>query len=286
MISGDNNFHRFQHKGWQRIAHRYDPAWSTLVKPFIPHLLEAARVGPGTRLLDVACGPGYVGEMALALGAIPTGVDFSSEMIGIAKGRNPMINYHEGDAQNLNFENNSFDSVTMNFGLLHLSRPEAAFAEACRVVRPGGWYGFTIWSDPDKSPGNRIVAEAVNTCANLDVQLPKGPDYFAYGNLEDCCKALDEAGFDTCSLVFQTRSIEWKVPSVSFLFESERDAGVRNAAILAVQKPEVLAAIKKHIEKSVQAYDRGHGFVIPFTAHIVAARSLQGQGGVRLPAGG
>ena len=90
----------------------------------------------------------------------------------------------------------------------------------------------------------------------------------------NCRKALGEAGFDPMSLVFQSKTIEWKVPSASFIFESERDAGVRNAAILAAQKPEALAAIKEHIEKSVRAYKRGDGFVISFTAHIVAARSL------------
>jgi len=274
MILTDNDFHRFQQEGWQRIAHRYDQAWSKLVQPFIPHLLEAARVTSGTRLLDVACGPGYVGEMAFALGASPTGLDFSSEMIQIARDRNPMLRFHEGDAQKLEFDDHSFDSVVMNFGLLHLSRPKAAFVEACRVVRPGGWYGFTIWASPDKSPGNRIVAEAVEANANFDVQLPKGPDYFAYGNPADCRSALSDAGFDPLSLVFRSVTVEWKVPSVSFIFESERDAGVRIAAILAAQKPEVLAAIKAHIETSVRAYDSGDGFVIPFTAHIVAARSL------------
>ncbi|MBC8441761.1 MAG: class I SAM-dependent methyltransferase [Deltaproteobacteria bacterium] len=49
----------------------------------------------------MACGPGYAGEAAFALGAIPTGLDFSSEMIQIAKNRNPLIEFHEGDAQNL-----------------------------------------------------------------------------------------------------------------------------------------------------------------------------------------
>ncbi len=274
MILKENNYHKFQQEGWQRIAHRYDRAWKNLVQPFVPDLLEAAKVKSGTSMLDVACGPGYAGEAAFAFGAIPTGLDFSSEMIQIAKNRNPLIAFHEGDAQNLDFEDNSFDSVVMNFGLLHLSKPEAAFSEACRVVRPGGWYGFTIWAGPDKSPGNRIVADAVKACANLDVQLPKGPDYFAYANPDDCRNALGAAGFDSLSLVFQSRMIEWKVPSASFLFESERDAGVRNAAILAAQKPEALAAIKEHIEKSVRAYKIGDGFVIPFTAHIVAARAL------------
>lgn len=274
MTRTAGDFHQFQLAGWQRIAHRYDQAWSGLVRPFIPFLLEAATVEKGARLLDVACGPGYVGEAAHALGAIPTGVDFSAEMIRMAKDRNPLLEFHVGDAQALDFMGKTFDRVVMNFGLLHLSRPENAFSEACRVIRPGGWYGFTIWAGPEKSLGNRIVTEAIKAHANFDIQLPPGPAYFSYGNPEECGHALGEAGFDPSSLTFRTETIEWKVPSASFLFDAERDAGVRNAGILALQTPEALMAIKGRIEASVRAYERGDGFVIPFTAHIVAARAL------------
>jgi len=274
MISTPDIFHQFELKGWQSIAERYDSAWSGLVRPFIPSLLSAARVASGTRLLDVACGPGYVDEAASTLGAIPIGLDFSSEMIRIAKKRNPLIEFLEGDAQALCLNENSFDAVVMNFGLLHLSSPKTALAEAYRVIRPGGWYGFTIWAPPDKSPGNRIVEEAVKKHANFNVQLPQGPDYFAFGNPEECRTALGKVGFNNKSLVFRSVTVEWKIPTVSFLFESERDAGVRTAAILAAQKPEVNIAIKNQIQRSVYAYAKDDGFVIPFTAHIVAAQAL------------
>jgi SAM-dependent methyltransferase len=274
MHLNDDSFFRFEHDGWQRVAAGYDAAWNGLVRPFIPYLLDAARVCSGSRLLDVACGPGYAGEAALALGAIPTGLDFSAEMISIAKNRNPTIKFHEGDAQNLDFPENSFDAVVMNFGLLHLSRPEAAFAEAFRVTRPGGWYAFTIWAAPDKSPGHRIIQEAVNAHADFEVCLPEGPDYFAYGSPDQCRLALGRAGFDPASLRFQTIQTEWRVPSLSFFFESERDAGVRTAALLAAQKPKAIAAIKDQIEISVGFYAKDDGFDIPFTAHVVAVQAV------------
>jgi len=274
MTSKTDEFHQFEYEGWQRIADRYDSEWNGLIRPFIPHLLSAAKIRSGTRLLDVACGPGYVSDAAHALKAIPMGLDFSSEMLKIARKHNPLVEFHEGDAQDLNFDENYFDAVVMNFGLLHLPRPEEAFAEACRVIHPKGWYGFTIWAAPDKSPGNRIMGEAVKAHANFDLQLPQGPDYFGFGNPEECRKALAGAGFDPRSLVFRTVTEEWFVPSVSSLFEAELNAGVRTAAILAAQKPEVIAAIRAQTEKSVHACAKDDGFAIPFTAHIVAARVL------------
>src|SRR5437867_736383 len=151
--SGAGAFSQLEREGWQRVARKYEDAWSGLTRLFIPPLLQAAGVKAGSRLLDVACGPGYAAEAALALGAEAIGVDFSAEMIRLARERAPTIEFRVGDAQALDFEDNSFHAVVMNFGVLHLTNPEAAFAEARRVLRPGGRYAFTVWTGPDNCPG-------------------------------------------------------------------------------------------------------------------------------------
>ena len=124
-------------------------------------LLAASGVGPEDTVLDVACGPGYVSAAANQLGAVPTGMDFSANMISIAKEMFPEISFTQGDAHDLPFEDSSFDRVLMNFGLLHLSHPEQACAEACRVLKRGGRFGFTVWAGPEQNPGAKIVNDAV-----------------------------------------------------------------------------------------------------------------------------
>ena len=57
-------FSQFEYRGWQRVANKYESTWSGLTTLFIPPLLEAVGIVPGMRLLDVACGPGYVAEAA------------------------------------------------------------------------------------------------------------------------------------------------------------------------------------------------------------------------------
>src|SRR5436853_476147 len=79
-------------------------------------------------------------------GAIPIGLDFSEEMIAIAKKKFPRIEFREGDAQNLPFPDASVDRVVANFSLLHLAKPERACAEACRVLKNGGRFAFTTWA--------------------------------------------------------------------------------------------------------------------------------------------
>ncbi|MFQ5919010.1 MAG: class I SAM-dependent methyltransferase [Thermoplasmata archaeon] len=271
MSGESDDFARFERESWERAAGHYETVWSGLTRPFIPHLLEAAHVTQGTHVLDVACGPGFVAEAALALGADPVGVDLTPEMIRQARERLPEIEFRQGDAQALEFEDNTFDAVAMNFGVLHLPDPEAAFAEALRVLRPGGHYGFTVWARPEQSPGARIVEEAVESHADRSVELPQGPDFFGYGDPEESRRVLGQVGFDPASLEFRTVTVEWTVPTATYLFEAERDHGVRTGALLAVQSPEVLDAIRRQIEESVQAYARGEGFALPYAAHVVAA---------------
>src|ERR1043166_4611139 len=269
MTRVENEFARFEHEGWQRVADKYDSTWSSLTRQFIPYLIDAAQIAPGMAVLDVACGPGYVSAAAKKLGAIPIGVDFSSKMVAIANRVFPEIDFIEGDAQKLPLPDTRFDRVLMNFGLLHLSRPEMACSEAFRVLRTGGRFGFTIWAEPHENPGGKIVNDAIEAHADLNVDVPEGPSKFLYAEKEECRKALQRNGFDGGSMIFQTRRVEWNVPTPGFLFEAERNAGVRTAGLLARQTSERLDAIIRAIEDGVRQYAKGERFIIPMAAHVI-----------------
>src|SRR6202035_2306192 len=96
-------FTQFEHEGWERVADKYDSTWSSSTRQFIQSLLDAANVSAKMSILDVGCGPGYVSAAVVERGATPIGLDFSKEMIAIAKPMLPRIDFREGDAQNLPF---------------------------------------------------------------------------------------------------------------------------------------------------------------------------------------
>jgi ubiquinone/menaquinone biosynthesis C-methylase UbiE len=264
-----DDFARFEHEGWQRVADKYDSVWSPLTRQFIPYLLSDAKVAPGMAVLDVACGPGYVSAAVNQLGALPTGMDFSANMISIAKTMFPEIAFTQGDAQNLPFEEASFDRVLMNFGLLHVSHPEQACAEACRVLKRGGKFAFTVWAGPEQNPVAKIVEGTLEAHANLDVALPEGPPKYLYGERAQCRKVLKQVGFDGRSMTYETRSVEWQLPDAGYLFEAERNAGVRTAGILSRQSPEVLEKIRVALESGIKQFARANHLVLPMAANVV-----------------
>ena len=159
----------------------------------------------------------------------------------------------------------------MNFGVLHMTDPIRALAEARRVLSSGGRLGFTVWSKPEECPAAKVMVAAIEKHGDLTVRLPEGPPKDLLADEARCLQAFDVAGFAPASMSFDTRAADWIVETPGFYFEAERDAGVRTAALLACQTPERLAAIKAEVERGVARFRWGNAYALPMTAHIVTA---------------
>jgi SAM-dependent methyltransferase len=262
-------FHDFERAGWERAAEYYGDAFGQLTTQTADPLMDAVGAGPGGRLLDVATGPGFIAAAAAARGAIVTGLDFSSAMLAEARRQHRHVTFREGDAEALPFDAGSFDAAVMNFGLLHLGRPEAALAEAQRVLRPGGRYAFTVWAGPDQAVGFGIALRAIQECGNADAPLPEGPPFFRFSEFDECRRALERTGFVAVDV--RVLPLTWRLPSIDGVFEALSRGGVRTAALLRAQTPAALAAIQDAIRRGVQPYARGRAFVVPMPAVLASA---------------
>ena len=267
--SDPSAFHAFERAGWESIPQAYQDAFGTLTTQAIGPLLDAARVGPGVHLLDVATGPGYVAAAAAGRGASVTGIDFSAAMLAEARRHHPAIDFQAGDAAALPFADASFDAVVMSFGLLHLAHPDQALAEARRVLRPGGRIGFTVWARPEQAVGFDIVLRAIRRHGRLDVPLPPGPPFFRFSDPEECRRALTQVGFDRPAV--RTVPQVWRLGSLDALFEIMRDGTVRTAGLLRAQIPEAQDAIRAEVREAVRPYQRAGGIELPMPAVLATA---------------
>ena len=129
-----------------RIARRYDLINDLqsfgLHRNWKRRVAELAQVSPGARALDLCCGTGDISFALAQRGAETTGLDFSTQMLEVAKARSqklkfPAPNFIQGDAQQLPFADNAFDIVTIGYGLRNLSSWQRGLEAMHRVARPG-----------------------------------------------------------------------------------------------------------------------------------------------------
>jgi SAM-dependent methyltransferase len=146
-----------------------------LFEPYALDMAErAARLVPN-RILEIAAGTGIVTRaLSGALPAVPiVATDLNQPMLDHAAARisGESITWRQADAQSLPFEDAGFDVVICQFGVMFFPDKETAFAEAKRVLRPGGHYFFSVWDRIDENEAGDLVSRAV---ASLFPQDPPG----------------------------------------------------------------------------------------------------------------
>ena len=265
-----DRFHDVELDGWRRLAAGYAQHLADLMSQAIEPLLDAAGVAAGGRVLDLCCGPGHASDAIRRRGAVPLGVDFAPEMIALARDRWPGLAFDVGDAENLAQLDQSFDAAVMNFGLLHLARPEAALRHTVRVLKPGGRAAFTVWATPADSIGHRIMLGALNAHGTMEVGLPAGPPLFRFADPQECAALFAGAGL--ADMTFKKLQLRLDVPAPDGLFDAYTAGAVRIAIILARQSRDALAKIRDAVRAASAQYENDGRLGIPMAAVLVSGR--------------
>lgn len=265
-------FRAFEHAGWntQSVAVSYHRHLGELTRGCIPQLMRATGLKAGDKVLDVACGPGYVAAAARERGANVVGLDFSAAQIAIARQACPGVRFVEGDAEALPFADAAFDTVSNAFGMPHLANPERAAAEAYRVLKPGGRFCYASWCEPAKCIGFAMVYEAIRAHGSLDVGLPPGPNFFSCGDPAYATDMLGRAGF--MDVAASEAPLFWRVRSPDEIIAAILSGGVRAAAVLRRQTAASLARIRQYLEQRVVSFRQDEVYAVPTPALVVRAR--------------
>jgi SAM-dependent methyltransferase len=260
-------FKQFERTGYSKVAEGYDKATAQVTAQVNDAVLDAVETGSGTRLLDVACGPGWLSTAAAQRGAIVTGLDFAQNMLTIARARCPDAAFHEGDAEGLPFEAGQFDAVVCNLGFPHFPTPERAIAEAFRVLKPGGRYAFTNWTPPAKNPFMGLLFGAVQTHGTVEVDLPPGPSLFRFGDPAECDRALRAGGFESVSVT--EIPMRWPFSAPEEVVPGVVASTARLGPLLSMQTEAQRRNIENAITQGAKAYATDAGIEIP-TAVVLA----------------
>lgn len=137
----------------------------TLFGQFPPKVLDALDIGPLDDVLDVGCGTGIVAAAArhrVADSARVIGLDPNPAMLAVAEQETVgPVEWIPGTAESLPLDDDSVDVVVSQFALMFFADPDAAMAEAARVLRPGGRVGVVTWTALPSSPGFEILVDAL-----------------------------------------------------------------------------------------------------------------------------
>ena len=172
-------------KMFDDVAHRYDflndllslgrtKAWRRVVTSII-------APKPGMKILDIAAGTGSSSRPLVNKGAEVTALDFSQGMIEQGRKQNKNINFVQGDALKLPFEDNAFDVTTISFGLRNTSNTDKALKEALRVTKDGGRIVVAEFSHPVNPIFKKIYLNYLMRALPVIVKkISKNPDAYIY----------------------------------------------------------------------------------------------------------
>jgi SAM-dependent methyltransferase len=137
-------FKEAQRQGWKHFT-----PLEALTTPAAARLVKFANVRAGQNVLDVGCGTGVVAVTAARIGAWVRGIDLTPELLERARENasiaSVQIDFHEGDAEALAFDDAAFDVVLSQFAHMFAPRPDVVIAEMLRVLKPCGTIAFATW---------------------------------------------------------------------------------------------------------------------------------------------
>lgn len=277
------NAEQIQH--WNEQA---GPKWVDLqeiidqqIRPLGERAMNAAQVASGERVLDVGCGCGdTTRELARRVGAAGkvTGIDISSVMLERARSLAredglAQIGFENADAQTYGFEPASYDVVFSRFGVMFFAQPEAAFANLCKALRPGGRLAFVCWQGIQDNPWMLVpMMAALQHIAPPPFGGPDAPGPFAFADTDKVRGILTGAGFTQVGFesiqetlnVGGGRSID---ETVDFLMQMGPTARPLREA-----DPELRATVADAVGQSLQPYVTAQGVRMGSASWIVTAR--------------
>jgi ubiquinone/menaquinone biosynthesis C-methylase UbiE len=239
--------------------------------PWAPDLVDSARVRPGERVLDVACGTGVVTRV-LAERVGPTGrvvgLDSNPDMLAAARAAPSQSNIEwlVENAMSMSLLDTSFDAVVCQQGFQFFPDKVAALHEMRRVLVPGGRLALSVWRSVDQSPAFRILRDYLahrlgpEKAALRPFALPDGR---AIGAM------VASAGFRNVKVRAEVKISRFQSPQ--HMVRSIAGGAPTMFGALVEQGPDEIEAVALEIAEATRTYFDDEGWATPMASNIITA---------------
>lgn len=186
-----------------------------------PRVAALAQIQPGNHVLDVACGTGVLAREAVSrveTSGFVAGVDASPGMLAVAAELAPLIEWREGTAEALPYDDQRFDAVVSQFGLMFFNDPDQALNEMLRVLKKDGRLAVAVWASLESVPAYAAEVELLERLAGkLAADALRAP--FVLGSPDELAQRIANAGFEEVKVT--THAGVARFPTIRFMVEAD-----------------------------------------------------------------
>jgi len=264
---------------WQDAAEAWN-AWgrflATWLGPATEAMLDMAKVGPGSFVLDVAAGAGQQTLIA-AQRAGPSGrvlaTDISPDILDYALENARIQGLHnvetlEADGESLDVAPDSFDAAISRVGLIYFPDQQRALANIIRSLRPGGRFAAIVYSTPENNGFFSKPVSIIRERAQLPPPAAGQPGPFSLGSPGTLSNVLEEAGFR--DIEEEVVSAPVVLPTAADCLRFERESFGALHQMLSGLGPEAQESVWAEIGEALADFETAEGFIGPCELVVAA----------------
>ena len=243
-------------------------------------IVQAARIKPGMRVLDLASGTGdpalTVAEAVGPHGHV-TATDLASEMLAVAEERSherrlANMTFRQADAEVLPFPDQAFNAVTCRWGVMFFPDVQQALQEIQRVLKPGGCAAFVAWGPSEQELDAWIPQNILKKYVTVPPPQPGAPSAGRFAQPGTLSAALREAGFRQVQEASPTIPYPWPGPPEQN-WEAQKEYRRSTQRLVERLAPEQRAQVDAEVVEAIRKYYDGQQ--VNFTACVVVASGVR-----------
>lgn len=241
-----------------------------LSEQWISNVFDEVQLNTVKSLLDVACGTGVLARTAAKqVGAeiYVAGLDINPGMLKVAEKLNPNIEWYESSAEDLPFEDHTFDAVVCQFGLMFFENRQGALQEMHRVLKSGGHLVVTVFDSLDHIPGyERIIKVYAEVAGEEVAKMLQFP--FSFGDVEELEALSSTCGIVSAEVINKQKEAHFSDVRAMVLADVKGWFPLAGISLSEKQVDEVVNRAEIELEEFI-GLDRSVTF--PLSAHFIIA---------------